>query len=89
MDVGTGAVACFYCEVLGDRFLETAGFDADGVVSNREKRKAVVAGAVGLAGPPLVGPEVGEGNVGVGDDRAGGIGDRSEDVSSGQLREGC
>ena len=48
MDVGTRAVACFHGEVLGDRCLEAGGFDGDGVMSDRKKREAVVAGAVGL-----------------------------------------
>jgi hypothetical protein len=88
VDVGTGAVACFHGEVLCDGRLEAAGFDGDRVVSDREKREAVVAGAVGLASARLVGPEVDKGDVGAGNDRACGIGDRAENISSGQLREG-
>ena len=65
------------------------GFDGDGVVSNRKKREAVVAGTVGLAGARLVGPEVGKGDVGAGNDRTCGIADCAENISSGQLSEGC
>jgi hypothetical protein len=87
VDVGTGPVARLHCEILSDRFLETSGLDGDRVVSDREKREAVVAGAVGLVSALLVGSKVGEGDRGVGNNRACGIGDRSENISSGQLSE--
>src|ERR1700730_6758154 len=79
----TGELACFHGEVLCDGCLEAAGFDGDGVMSGRKKREAIVAGTVGLAGARLVGPEVGQGDGGTGNDRARGIGDRAENISSG------
>ena len=58
-------------------------------MADRKDVEAVVAGAVGGGGALLVGPGVGEDNGCVGNDCSGGVGDGSEDVGGGQLREGC
>jgi hypothetical protein len=52
------------------------------VMSDRKKREAIVAGTVRMAGARLVGPEIGKDDVGTGNDRACGIGDRAENISS-------
>jgi hypothetical protein len=87
VDVVTSAVASFNGKVLGDGGLEPGSLDGNGVVSDRKECEAIIAGAVGLCSAFLVGAEVDERDRGVRNDSASGIGDRSDDVGGGQLRE--
>src|SRR5258708_38475300 len=89
MCVGTSAVACFYRQVFGDGRLKAWSFDGDGVVPNGEKREDIVSGPIGLQSPHLIGLEIEKSDVGVGNDRACGVGYRSKNICRCQLRHRC
>ncbi len=88
-DVGAGAVTGFDGEVGGGRGFEACDLDGDGVAADGKEGELVFAAAVGGGGTLLAGIQVDDGDVGVGDHGAGGVGDGTDDVCGGELRKGA
>lgn len=70
MNVVSGPVTRFDGQVLSDRCLKSVSFDGDGLVTDRQQREAVVAGAIGRRGTLFVGSQIDESDASIRNDRA-------------------
>ena len=75
-------------DLLARQLLESSGFELDGVGADGDGREGVVAALVGLGVIADAGGIVGNGDGGVGDHGAAGIGDAADDSTAGALGQG-
>ena len=86
MGVGACAVAGLHRQVRDIGRLETGCLDGNGIMTDGKQGDLELAACARGGGALLVRFEAKDGDAGVGNDRAGGIGDRSQNIGGGQLR---